>query len=120
MMVPTLGFRDGELRMVAGAPGGTKIVTGVLQTVLNVIDHGLPPLEAVAAPRVDYQGFGDVQVEHRVPEDVIRAMRAAGYPVNRRAMSYDGYFSRVQLLYRDGEWSGASDPRGDGGTPLLA
>ena len=55
MMTPTLVFEDDRVRAVAGAPGGTKIVTGVLQTLLNHLDHGMSPVEAVSAARVDYQ-----------------------------------------------------------------
>ena len=50
MMVPTIVFAGDRLRAVVGAPGGTKIVTAVLQTLLNVIDHGMTPVEAVSAP----------------------------------------------------------------------
>ncbi len=119
MMVPTLGFREGGLRMVVGAPGGTKIVTGVLQTILNQVDHGLGPTEAVSAPRVDYQGE-TVQVEQRITEEICAELRDAGYAVNRRPVGYDSYFSRVQLLVRNDRWEGASDPRGDGGIALEA
>lgn len=119
MMVPTLGFRGGELAVVIGAPGGTKIVTGVLQTLLNLVDHGMDPVAAVSAPRIDYNGEV-VQAEHRVPESVLRGMREHGYQVNRRPLSYDSYFSRVQVITRDerGALAGASDPRKDGGAPL--
>jgi gamma-glutamyltranspeptidase/glutathione hydrolase len=121
MMVPTLAFEDGRLEIVTGAPGGTRIVNGVLQTLLNLVDHGMTPLEAVCAPRVDYQG-GSVQAEQRIPAEVAEALRAAGFAVERRPVSYDTFFSRVQLIRvgEDGAVSGASDPRGDGGLPLPA
>ena len=121
MMVPTFVFERGGLRAVLGAPGGTKIVTGVLQTLLNVVDHGMRPVEAVSAPRLDFQGE-DVQAEHRLPGDVINGLRRLGYPVNRRPTGYDPYFAKVQLILRadDGSLSGASDPRGDGGIALEA
>lgn len=120
MMTPALGFRGGELVVVIGAPGGTKIVTGVLQTILNQVDHRMPPLEAVGAPRVDYQGEGVVQAENRITSDVLAGLRAAGFAAVRRPLSYDTYFAKVQLLSRleGGEWRGASDPRGDGGIAL--
>lgn len=119
MMVPALGFRDGRLSLVIGAPGGTKIVTGVLQTVLNLVDHGMSPVEAVSAPRIDYQGEG-VQAEQRIPGDVLAGIGAAGFRVTRRPMSYDPYFAKVQCIEvaPDGTLTGASDPRGDGGVAL--
>lgn len=121
MMAPTLLFSDGELRVVAGAPGGTRIVGGVLQALLNLVDHGMSPVEAVSAPRIDYQGE-TVQAEQRVPDDVVEALTAAGYRVNRRPLSYDPYFAKVQMIETSGDGSlrGASDPRGDGGVALPA
>jgi gamma-glutamyltranspeptidase/glutathione hydrolase len=117
-MVMAAGDRP---QVVLGAPGGTRIVNGVLQTLLNLIDHGMTPLEAVAAPRVDFQGE-TVQAEQRIPSDVVEALRAAGYAVDRRPGSYEGYFSRVQVIQvdADGTLRGASDPRGDGGIALPA
>jgi len=118
MMTPTMVFDEGELRICVGAPGGTKIVTGVLQTIVNVLDHGMTPVEAVSAPRVDFQG-DVVQVEARIPLAVTRGLEALGYHVNRRTLNYDSYFSRPQVIVaRDGRLSGASDPRKDGGTAL--
>jgi gamma-glutamyltranspeptidase / glutathione hydrolase len=116
MMTPAIVFAGDRLRAVVGAPGGTKIVTAVLQTLLNVIDHGMTPVEAVSAARVDYQAE-TVQAEGRVPVAVIDGLRAAGYSVNRRPQNYDWYFANAQLILADpdGTLRGASDPRKDGG-----
>src|SRR5213080_3042705 len=116
MMTPSMVFDRGKLRVCAGAPGGTKIVTGVLQVLVNVLDHGMSAVEAVSAPRVDFQGEV-VQAEARIPRPVIEGLGRLGYRVNRRTLNYDSYFSRPQLIVadRDGFLSGASDPRKDGG-----
>ncbi len=116
MMVPTIVLDSGGVRAIAGAPGGTKIVTAVLQTILNVFDHGMTPVEAVSAARLDYQAE-TVQVEGRVPSTVVDGLRAAGYRVNRRSQNYDPYFALAQLILAgsDGSLRGASDPRKDGG-----
>jgi len=121
MMVPTMLMAGDNPEVVLGAPGGTRIVNGVLQTILNLVDHGMTPLEAVAAPRVDYQGE-TVEAEQRIPSDVVDALRARGYHVNLRPGSYEGYFARVQVIRAgaDGTLRGASDPRGDGGIALPA
>ena len=116
MMVPTIVLDGDRVRAVAGAPGGTKIVTAVLQSLLNVFDHGLTPVEAVSAPRVDYQADA-VEAEGRVPASVVDGLREAGYRVNRRLQNYDPYFALAQLILcdPDGTLRGASDPRKDGG-----
>src|SRR5262249_57580024 len=56
MMTPAMVFDGRKLRVCVGAPGGTKIVTGVLQVLVNVLDHEMTAVEAVSAPRVDFQG----------------------------------------------------------------
>ena len=118
MMTPTMVFDHGDLRICVGAPGGTKIVTGILQTIVNVVDHGMTPIEAVSAPRVDFQG-DVVQAEGRIPFAVTRGLESHGYRVNRRTLNYDAYFSRPQVIVsHGGRLSGASDPRKDGGTAL--
>jgi gamma-glutamyltranspeptidase/glutathione hydrolase len=121
MMVPSLVFEGERLRVVAGAPGGTKIVTGVLQALLNLIDHGMTPIEAVSAPRVDFQGEA-VQAENRLTSEILDGLRRLGYAVTRRPTSYDPYFAKVQLVTVSdrGQLAGASDPRGDGGIALEA
>jgi gamma-glutamyltranspeptidase/glutathione hydrolase len=116
MMTPTLVFDRGRLRVCVGAPGGTKIVTGILQVLVNVLDHAMSPVEAVSAPRVDFQG-DIVQAEARIPRVVCEGLEQNGYRVNRRTLSYDSYFSRPQVIVAeaDGFLHGASDPRKDGG-----
>ena len=116
MMTPTMVFDHGKLRVCVGAPGGTKIVTAILQVLVNVLDHEMSPVEAVSAPRVDYQG-NVVQAEGRIPRAVCEGLEKAGYAVNRRTLNYDSYFARPQVIVaeRDGFISGASDPRKDGG-----
>ncbi len=119
MMTPTMVFDEGRLRICIGAPGGTKIVTGILQVLVNLIDHGMSPIEAVSAPRVDFQGEV-VEAEARIPLAVTRRLEKRGYRVNRRTLNYDSYFARPQVIAAagGGHFRGASDPRKDGGTAL--
>lgn len=117
MMTPTMVFDSGgRLRVCVGAPGGTKIVGAILQVLINVIDHEMTPVEAVSAPRIDYQG-DLVQAEGRVPRAVCQGLERSGYSVNRRVLNYDSYFAKPQVIVAagDGFLSGASDPRKDGG-----
>ena len=116
MMTPAMVFEGRKLRVCIGAPGGTKIVTAILQVLVNVLDHEMSPVEAVSAPRVDFQG-SVVQAEARIPRVVCDGLERLGYEVNRRTLNYDSYFARPQVIVveRDGFMSGASDPRKDGG-----
>jgi len=121
MMTPTFVFdKGGRLRVCVGAPGGTKIVTAVLQVLVNVLDHHMSPVEAVSAPRIDFQGDDVVQAEARIPLAVCQGLEKLGYRVNRRTLNYDSYFARPQVIVAepDGFVHGASDPRKDGGTAL--
>jgi gamma-glutamyltranspeptidase/glutathione hydrolase len=118
-MAPTI-VTDAELRpvLVAGAPGATRITTAVLHSILNVLDHGHSAVEAVSAPRFDCQG-GPIELEGRIPSRVAAELESRGYAVNRRVVNYDPYFARAQVAVRNGDqWTGASDPRRDGGTAL--
>jgi gamma-glutamyltranspeptidase/glutathione hydrolase len=120
MMSSTVVLKASRPVMVVSAPGGTRIVNAVLQTLLNLIDHGMSPADAVAAPRVDFQGEV-LEAEARVPQETLVAVERLGYRVNRRAHNYDGYFARPQLIVLDPETGilrGASDPRKDGGVAL--
>lgn len=119
MMTPTMVFDRGRLRVCIGAPGGTKIVNGILQVLVNILDHDMSPVEAVSAPRIDFQG-DVVQAEGRIPRVISDRLEKLGYKVNRHTLNYDSYFSRPQVIVveKDGFRSGASDPRKDGGTAL--
>jgi gamma-glutamyltranspeptidase/glutathione hydrolase len=116
MMTPTMVFDGSRLRVCVGAPGGTKIVSAILQVLVNVLDHEMSAVEAVSAPRIDFQG-DVVQAEARIPRVVCDGLSHLGYAVNRRTLNYDSYFARPQVIVaeRDGYLSGGSDPRKDGG-----
>ncbi|HEX3994243.1 MAG TPA: gamma-glutamyltransferase, partial [Acetobacteraceae bacterium] len=58
-MAPTILLRDGHVSMVLGSPGGARIITIVLEAILNVIDYGMSPQEAVDAPRLHHQFLPD-------------------------------------------------------------
>ena len=58
-MAPTLVEKDGRVVLALGSPGGSRIITVVLETALNIIDYGMQPQEAVDAPRIHHQGLPD-------------------------------------------------------------
>jgi gamma-glutamyltranspeptidase/glutathione hydrolase len=81
-MTPTIVLEDGKPYLVVGSPGGSRIITAVLQVIVNVIDHKLPVAEAVGAPRVHNQWWPDeVLVERGLSGDLIRALEARGQRV---------------------------------------
>jgi gamma-glutamyltranspeptidase / glutathione hydrolase len=108
-MSPTLVFKDGKLVMATGSPGGSRIITVVLQVIVNVIDHGLNVAEAENAPRAHDQLFPDeLRVERGISLDTVRLLEAMGHKVVLgEAMGSANTIVRAP----DGELSGASDLR---------
>jgi gamma-glutamyltranspeptidase/glutathione hydrolase len=81
-MTPTIVLKDGAPVFVTGAPGGSRIITSVLQVLVNAIDFKKPIAEAVAAPRVHHQWLPDeVVVERTLPAESVRALVARGHKV---------------------------------------
>ncbi len=119
-MSPSILLRDGRPWMAVGAPGGSAIISSVVQTICNVIDFGMRPGEAVSAPRIHAEG-NTVQAEARIPARVVEALRASGLAVEHRPYCYDPAFSRAQCLIAEGgSWSAGSDPRtGSGGFAVV-
>ncbi len=109
---PTITFKDGRLDVVLGAPGGTQIAMGVLQVLLNVIDHGMQMQAAVSAPRFSSTSNA-IDVCNRIPRHTARALEEQGYQVNRNPYNYTiAWVHGVQAL-PDGLHGGA-DPGRDG------
>jgi gamma-glutamyltranspeptidase/glutathione hydrolase len=82
-MTPTIVLKDGAPAFVTGAPGGSHIITTVLDVLINAIDFKKPLAEAVAAPRVHDQWLPDeVVVEPTLPSRTIRALEALGHKVH--------------------------------------
>ena len=81
-MTPTIVFKDAKPVLVTGAPGGSRIITTVLQVVVNTIDGHLSIGDAISVPRVHHQWSPDeVLVEPNFPPDKIRALAALGHKV---------------------------------------
>ena len=107
-MSPTLVFKDGKLVMATGSPGGSRIITVVLQVIVNVIDYGLNVAEAENAPRAHDQLFPDeLMVERGVSPDTIRLLEAMGHEV---VLSPSMGWRHV-VRAPDGELTGAADLR---------
>ena len=112
-MSPTLVLKDGQPVLVLGAPGATRIISGVLQVITKIIDHGMDVQAAIDAVRM-HDDFGIFIIERRVDETVLEALRAMGHKVNASEVWFT--FPCVQAVQRldDGTLRGAADPRRDG------
>src|SRR5271168_986128 len=108
-MSPTLVFKDDKLVMATGSPGGSRIITVVLQVIVNVIDYGLNVTEAQNAPRAHDQLFPDeLRVERGVSPDTVRLLEAMGHKV---VLSPSMGSANTIVRAPDGELTGASDLR---------
>jgi gamma-glutamyltranspeptidase/glutathione hydrolase len=116
-MSPTIVRRDGKPVMLTGGVGGSRIITTVLQVVLNVFEHGLNVQEAINAPRAHHQWFPDqLNLEPGFSPDTIRLLEAMGHQV--RAGTEPRSAAGAIFIDRDanpaaGEffYHGAADPR---------
>ena len=114
-MVPTILFKDGKPVLVAGAPGGSVIISATLQAILNVIDFGMSPVEAVTVPRIHCEGKG-IHAEATVQRVVVDALRAMGHKVVHSAHSFEPIMSRAHVISTlGGRMRGGADPRGGAG-----
>ena len=116
-MTPTIVSKEGEVVLVTGSPGGSTIITTVLQVVSNVIDHGMTLSDAVAHPRFHHQWLPDsILVEKKgFSSDSIRVLQEMGHR-KPRVMTYGrGIGDANSILRVDDELRGVSDPRNVGG-----
>ena len=108
-MTPTIVFSEGEPWFATGSPGGSRIITTVLQMIVNVVDHGMNVAEASSAPRMHHQWYPDVlQLEDGFSPDTVRLLEARGHEV---AASRFSMGSLQTVAVQDGVYRGASDPR---------
>jgi gamma-glutamyltranspeptidase / glutathione hydrolase len=107
-MSPTIVLKDGKPFLVTGSPGGSRIITAVLQVISNVIDRNMPIEAAVAEPRMHHQWMPDeVSVERGFSHDLMRALEARGHKVVERP---PGTSANSILVTPDG-FVGAADNR---------
>ena len=109
-MTPTIVLKDDKVWLVTGSPGGARIITTVLQVVMNMIDHGMNVAEASTAPRVHHQWLPDeLRVEEGISLDTVRLLQAKGHTI-----ALKDAMGSTQSIMRDpatGALYGASDPR---------
>jgi gamma-glutamyltranspeptidase/glutathione hydrolase len=107
-MTPTIVLKDGKPFLVTGSPGGSRIITAVLQIISNVIDLKLPLAEAVAAPRIHDQWSPDeVVVERALKPELKQALQGFGHKVTEDVPRT----SANSILITPEGLVGAADPR---------
>jgi len=120
-LVPVLAHRDGRLVLVSGSRGGGAQPQINAQSILRLFDLGMAPEAVLDAPRFLVGGMGidaslrTVEAEARIPEEVLRAFREAGYSVKMLAdRDDDAGHAHLIRVGRDGLLEAAADPRADG------
>lgn len=110
-MTPTIVTKDGELFLVVGGPGGGRIISSVLQVMLNVIDFGLNVQDAIDRPRFHHQWQPDViSMEAGFSPDTIRLLESRGHKVDASIS-----VARIEAIHILGGWiQGGADGRGYG------
>ena len=111
-LAPTIVSKDGQPFIVLGAPGGTQIAMGILQSMVNVIDFDMNMLEAVSAPRFSATS-NLIDVMNRIPSYITNNLEGQGYEIARSALSF-GIAAVHGIRIQDGKLDGGADPGHDG------
>ena len=115
-MAPTLVEKSGRVFLVLGSPGGSRIITAVLETILDIVDYGMAPQQAVAAPRFHHQGLPDEIAYERsgLTQETAAALTGMGYKLVEQRP-----WGAVELIaIGNGRLYGVNDPRRPAGAAV--
>ena len=117
-MTPTIVLKDGKPVLVVGTPGGARIITTVLDIIVNVIDHGMALQAAVEAPRIHHQWLPDTLAGEPLAfsADTVKALTHMGYHVVPLEPWGTGNAAEAIAISPTGVLSGASDSRAPAGS----
>ena len=112
-MSPTIVEKDGQLKMVLGSPGGSTIITSVMQNILNVLAYDMSMQEAVSKPRFHHQWLPD-SIKFETLFDTLNfpSLKNLGYNIDQSNSPIIGKVDAI-LVQPDGKLEGGADPRGD-------
>lgn len=113
-MTPTIVEKNGKLFMVVGSPGGSTIITSVLQTILNVYEYRLSMQEAVNAPRFHHQWLPDLITfePNTFDTKTFETLKSKGYLINEKTTPVIGKVDAI-LVLPNKKLEGGADFRGD-------
>lgn len=121
-MSPTIVTKDGKLFMVTGSPGGSFIITTVLESILNVVDHKMNVKAAVDMPRLHHQWLPDVITAEpgAIKPEVKKELEAAGYKIAEEDNVLFGFDEAILVGTKDGKRVvyGANDRRATSGSAV--
>lgn len=113
-MTPTIVEKNGKLFMVVGSPGGSTIITSVLQAILNVYEYNLSMQDAVNAPRFHHQWLPDLITfePNAFDKNTSDKLKAKGYLINEKTTPVIGKLDCI-LVLPNNTLEGGADSRGD-------
>jgi gamma-glutamyltranspeptidase/glutathione hydrolase len=98
---PVIVLRDGAPLLAVGSPGGRRVISAVLQSIVNVVDHGMGAQEAVTVPRVHCEGRLTT-VDVRLGAERLDALRRLGHELDVREETFSTtYFGRPNMVMVD-------------------
>lgn len=114
-MTPTIVMKGDKPWLVTGSPGGARIITTVLQSIVNSIDYGMNPAQAIVTPRVHHQWLPDeLRIEEGISPDTQAILQQQGYKIALKAP-----MGRTQIIQaNESGFDGYSDPRNPDGKTL--
>lgn len=112
-MTPTIVFDDGKPVLTVGSPGGPTIITSVLQTIINVLEYGMSPEEAIAEPRIYTNNLNSYRYEKDIPDSVIQKLNNLGHKFGDSPTTI-GNVQSILIDHEAGTFKGVADDTRNG------